>query len=139
MREKMDKNLAEVFQEDDVPMIDEEQIEQLMWVSEDGGADLLQELLELFINDNLSPLALIDEGLDNKDFEIIARQAHSIGGSSANLGGRRLSKVCLSLEKAAKEESLEVVRVFIPKLKHTYQLTIEALREEIAKAQKTDA
>jgi histidine phosphotransfer protein HptB len=64
------------------------------------------ELIELFLKDAQPKLDRMKSALERKDFTTLALAAHSLKGSASNLGARRLSELCATLEKWAKVSDL---------------------------------
>jgi two-component system, sensor histidine kinase and response regulator len=71
-------------------------------LSEPGQPEPLLELIELFLKDAHPKLDRMNSALERKDFTTLALAAHSLKGSASNLGARRLSELCATLEKWAK-------------------------------------
>lgn len=70
----------------------------------EGEPDIVVELMELYLEDVAAKLAAMREGLAAKDGRLLARLAHSLRGSSANLGARRAAALCEELEMVAEGE-----------------------------------
>ena len=65
------------------------------------GADMLNDILDVFNNDTVERLTLLSSALTRRDLETVAKQAHSIKGSAASLGLNGIVKSAASLETAA--------------------------------------
>ena len=115
------------------PILDTEQIKLLATVAEDSPESLLQELLGLFISENGPRIGLITEAYERGDATEVHKSAHCIAGSSANLGGKRLSKTCFRLESLAQEGMQPEMAELISRIEDAYQSTLDAYREVIAK------
>jgi PAS domain S-box-containing protein len=66
-----------------------------------GQADLLAELIDLFLHDAPGHLTALQEALSRDDGRAAQRAAHTLKGSAANLGATRLSATCRAIEEAA--------------------------------------
>lgn len=69
-------------------------------------------LIETYIKDAQFRLTLINDGLNNNNYEAVRLAAHSLKGASANLGATMLSNLCEQLEHRCKVgdiQNLEVV------------------------------
>jgi HPt (histidine-containing phosphotransfer) domain-containing protein len=86
--------------------IDLSVIEGLRELSEPGQPEPLVELIELFLKDAHPKLDRMNSALERKDLTTLALAAHSLKGSASNLGARRLSELCATLEKWAKVPNL---------------------------------
>lgn len=65
----------------------------------EGEPDIVVELMELYLEDASGKLAAMREGLTEKGGGSVGRLAHSLKGSSANLGARRVAALCEELER----------------------------------------
>ena len=64
------------------------------------------ELLELFVETTGSNLAKLHNGLDACDSRQVLEAAHTIKGSSANLGLTAIAEVAREVEEKARQKSL---------------------------------
>jgi PAS domain S-box-containing protein len=81
-----------------------------------------------FLEDIPHQIELLGEFLDREDAHAAHRQAHSIKGAAANVGGERLRQCALQLEKAAQREDLQTVRDGLPALKEEFERLHLAIR-----------
>ena len=104
--------------EDDLPreVIDLDTFGQLEALAADGDPRMLAELIELFLDDAPSQLAALRLALDQQDGASLARAAHSLKGSSANFGARRLEALCLRLERIGRTGSVQAVEPLLAEL-----------------------
>lgn len=65
----------------------------------EGEPDIVVELMELYLEDASGKLAAMHEDLTEKGGGSVGRFAHSLRGSSANLGARRVAALCEELER----------------------------------------
>jgi HPt (histidine-containing phosphotransfer) domain-containing protein len=65
----------------------------------EGEPDIVVELMELYLEDASGKLAAMHEDLAEKGGGSVGRLAHSLRGSSANLGARRVAALCEELER----------------------------------------
>ncbi|NES74569.1 MAG: Hpt domain-containing protein [Okeania sp. SIO1H4] len=68
----------------------------------EGEADLVTDLIDLFIEDTPQQLLAIKEAIDNSATKTLKKSAHSLRGSSGNLGVVRLAEISAILEQKAK-------------------------------------
>ena len=123
----------EISEIESLPIIDEEQIAMLVEAGEDGAADLIEELLDLFQAEATPQLETIRAAHASGDYAHAARAAHAIAGSSANLGGLRLSKLAKSLELSAESGATERFGSLLPSVGRLYDQTIAAFAGEISR------
>jgi HPt (histidine-containing phosphotransfer) domain-containing protein len=65
----------------------------------EGEPDIVVELMELYLEDASGKLAAMRDDLTEKGGRSVGRLAHSLRGSSANLGARRVAALCEELER----------------------------------------
>jgi len=75
----------------------------------DGDIEFLKELVEIFTSGYPEKLAFIARAIKEKDFKTIGETAHSLKGSSGNLGLTRVYELSSEIERLAKEEKIEDV------------------------------
>ena len=69
-----------------------------------GQPDLIVELIDLYIKDAPRRLALMREALATRNWLSLKREAHSLRGSSGNLGILHVGPICNELERAASSD-----------------------------------
>ncbi len=80
-------------------ILDMEVIDELLSLTGDGDPELLLDLINMFMEDAPSKVEAIHQGMGKKDWEQIARAAHSLMGSSGNLGIHQVQHTCNSLQR----------------------------------------
>jgi histidine phosphotransfer protein HptB len=68
----------------------------------EGDREFIRELIGIFIEDTVEQLSAIRDLLAGGPGEELARRAHSIKGSSANMGAEEMRSVAHALELAGK-------------------------------------
>lgn len=82
----------------------------------EGEPDIVVELMELYLEDASSKLAAMHEDLKGNGGKSLARLAHSLKGSSANLGARRMATLCDELERMGEGDLSRGGRALINRL-----------------------
>ncbi len=93
---------AAAREEPDPEKLDRTVIDGLKELREPGQPDPLRELIELFLKDIQPRLASMGQAAASGDLAKLASASHTLKGSASNLGARRLSALCATLEKLAK-------------------------------------
>jgi HPt (histidine-containing phosphotransfer) domain-containing protein len=101
--------------------------DELRLLGEPDGEDFLAELVDGFVEDTEHRLDLLDGALASQDAGAAARLAHSLKGSSAQLGFQRLAATCASLERLALTGSLSGATTSVEQLRSRYQAVRRAL------------
>jgi HPt (histidine-containing phosphotransfer) domain-containing protein len=65
------------------------------------ATDLVVELIDLYLKEASQSLETMRQGIETKDWSVIKRAAHSLRGSSGNLGVLRMADICDRLEHSA--------------------------------------
>lgn len=113
--------------------VDTVHLAQLREVMESEYVDLLQT----YIDNAPKELARVHNGVWSRDYEIIAAAAHTLKGSSSNIGAVRLSLMFKELEYSARQKKpFETIREEIERIQHEYQLVCDVLNREIEQGKK---
>ncbi|HDM76392.1 MAG TPA: Hpt domain-containing protein [Deltaproteobacteria bacterium] len=70
-----------------------------------GDEELLCEVIDLFIEEVPDILTTLEAAIESGDWESAAKLAHTLKGSSSNVGAERFASVVLELENHSKEEN----------------------------------
>ncbi len=89
----------------DEPIIDAEAIENLRAINPDDDS-FLKEIIGIFIEDTPARIAELRQARAAGDVTTFSRAAHSIKGSSSNLGAARLRTLAAHLEHESKSQPL---------------------------------
>jgi two-component system sensor histidine kinase/response regulator len=92
-----------------------------------GDEDLAKEIIEGFIEDSLCQIGMIKEAFDNKDTDVIHRQAHALKGAAANVSAAALKELLYQIEIAGKTKDLTKVASLIPKLDEQFEVLKKSL------------
>ena len=83
--------------------------------------DLAQTILKGFLEDIPQQIRALREFLKAGDREGAKRQAHTIKGASANIGGDRLRAVAYEMEKTAKTNDLKAAAQLMTELEEQFE------------------
>jgi CheY-like chemotaxis protein/HPt (histidine-containing phosphotransfer) domain-containing protein len=114
--------------------IDPAMLDELRVLGVAAERDFLAELVDQFIQETEPLLVELGEALDQDDGAAVARIAHSIMGSSSQLGGRRLALSCGLLEGKATAGSLSGGRSDLDELTIEYHDLRRSLMQELSPA-----
>jgi HPt (histidine-containing phosphotransfer) domain-containing protein len=93
--------------------------------------DLAREIIVGFLDDIPKQISALRGYLEAGDTIRVERQAHTIKGASASLGGEALRMVAFEMEKAGKAGELEVVGASMPELETQFDRLKIAMNEFI--------
>lgn len=91
-------------------------------------------LYEAYIEDSVGQLVELVTSINEKNCDKTRRLAHSLKGSSRNVGARIFSDICELLEKAAREEKLESWPSLLVELEKNFELTKNQIKLEVLQA-----
>jgi histidine phosphotransfer protein HptB len=97
--------------------IDPQAIENLRALNPGDNDEFLREIAGIFLEDTPQRIAELDQSLAAGDAAKFTRAAHSIKGSSANLGAMDLRAVAEKLEHQSRTDGLDGVSPLIAQLK----------------------
>ena len=98
-------------------IIDSEAIKNLRALNPGDGDEFLREITAIFFEDMPRRIAELDQSLLSGDTGKFSRAAHSIKGSSGNLGAVALRDVAGQLEHRSQKEGLGDVALLLADLK----------------------
>jgi HPt (histidine-containing phosphotransfer) domain-containing protein len=106
--------------------LDPEIIASIRSLGGDEGDDFLREIIGIFLEDTPLRFTELEDALRLQDTAMFARAAHSIKGSSSNLGAIGLRAEAEALEQDA-VQGLDGAAASIARLKQEFERTKQAL------------
>jgi CheY-like chemotaxis protein len=97
--------------------LDHSAIEAVRQLDPDGQDRLLARLIALYRDDSSQLLADIDNGMKSNDADAVARAAHTLKSSSANLGAANVAAIARQIEHAARAGDIKDLAVSVTKLR----------------------
>ena len=64
----------------------------------EGEPDLIVELIDLYLEDAPRRVAAMQESLAGRNWQLVKREAHSLQGSSGNVGAFQIAQICAEIE-----------------------------------------
>lgn len=104
----------------DPAVIDPQAIENLRALNPGDNDEFLREIAGIFLEDTPQRIAELDQSLASGDVPRFVRAAHSIKGSSSNLGAMTLRAVAEKLEHQSRSEGLGNVTGLLDSLRAEY-------------------
>ena len=97
-------------------VIDPQAIENLRSLNPDDNDEFLREIADIFMEDTPLRIAELEQSLAAGDLPKFTRAAHSIKGSSANLGAMALRAVAERLEHHARTNGMKAAAPFVAEI-----------------------
>ena len=95
-------------------------LERLRQLTPPGEPDVLSEVLRMFADDAPTRMAHLREAWQRGDATAVQRTAHSLKGSSGNIGARALYAVCRQIDERASAGDLASATPLLDALDREY-------------------
>ena len=92
--------------------------------------ELLREITGLFLADAPVQLETLAAAVASGDCTLAGRTAHTIKGSSANVGGEALRETAFEMEKAGKAGDLAALQSLLPRIQERFARLKEAMEQD---------
>ena len=89
----------------------------------DGDLEFEQELIEMFLEDARDHLAALKTQVEQNDADMIRRSAHTLKGSSSNIGATKMQEMAYQMELLAKESVLDNAKAHVAKMEEALEET----------------
>ena len=86
----------------------------------EGPPDILAELIAVYLRDTPPRLAALHEAVAHADAEALRRAAHSLKGSSSQIGAVQVARLCADLEEQASRTDLRDVAETLRRLDEAF-------------------
>jgi PAS domain S-box-containing protein len=114
--------------------LDRTVLEGLRELQKEGEPDILEELIGLFLADVPSQLVALREALEAGDAPFVERIAHTLKGSSGNMGATRMTAICSELEEVGASGDLSRAPELLEQLNEEFGRVGVALEAKIARS-----
>jgi HPt (histidine-containing phosphotransfer) domain-containing protein len=101
-------------------VLDPDVVESLRQLTPPGEPDVLAEIFNLFLNDVPKRIDALRAAVQSGDAAKVQRTAHSLKGSSGNIGARAMHEVCRQIDEGAKDGDLARVQSLLEPLTSEY-------------------
>ncbi len=91
------------------------------WERTMNDTELGRQVLEMFMKSGQELLEQLESVLDKGDVDQVVRIAHSLKGSSGNVGAKRLAEFALDMEKSAKTDALDELKDRLSSIKKEFE------------------
>jgi HPt (histidine-containing phosphotransfer) domain-containing protein len=114
----------------DVDPLDRRMLDNIRELQQEGDADFLAEIIDIFLHDSAQTLEDIHQAAQRKNAEALRLSAHNLKGNSANLGAAHLAQICFELEKMGRAKDLRGKETYLEQLDFEYARVCQALTLE---------
>jgi HPt (histidine-containing phosphotransfer) domain-containing protein len=116
------------------PRLNPAKLAELRELAEPGEPDAACEFIELYLQDTPAYLERLRAALAATAPAALKDNAHSLKGSSRNLGAERLAALCLQLEASAKESAFGRAGALLAQVEAEFQAVRPLLEAELSAA-----
>jgi HPt (histidine-containing phosphotransfer) domain-containing protein len=96
----------------------------------DGEPDLIVELIDLYVEDASRRLGVMQESLGQRNWQSMKREAHSLRGSSGNLGAVQVAQICADIEGTKFDDPRLNIAVILGRLEVSLNQVVEVFLAE---------
>jgi CheY-like chemotaxis protein/HPt (histidine-containing phosphotransfer) domain-containing protein len=111
--------------------LDRQVISGLRSLQKEDETDIVAELAGMFLEDARPRLSALEEAILENDAPTVERLAHTLKGSSANMGARGMSAICARLEDAGQSGDLSQGPGLLERLGQEFARVERAFEAEI--------
>lgn len=94
----------------------------------DGDADLLNEVIDVFLEDYPNSLQQLRSSAEARDLKLVLRTAHTLKGVAGNFAANSVTEVGHQVETLCKADQLTEAISLVPMLESRVLILAEALR-----------
>lgn len=107
----------------EMPDMDQEVLAELQDIM---GSDF-GKLVKSWQDDTHERVAAMEAAIDAEDGVQLRQVAHSLKGSSSNLGARSVVDICIEMEKLANLKDMDSAKTALPKLREAVRIAEQEL------------
>lgn len=100
----------------------------------EGEPEILSELIELFLDEVPQQLGALREAVEKDDAPSVERIAHTLKGSSGNMGATRMVQICAELQDVGASANLSGTPELLKRLEEEFGRVCLALESEVARS-----
>ena len=114
-------------------LLNQEVLESLESLGEEDGEPFINQIIKMYLNEAPNNLAKIKNAIEAKDSNLLRLEAHTLKGSSENIGAKEVSALSFEIEKKGKENDLDNVEGIYAELQKCFEDTSIEFRKLINK------
>ncbi len=112
---------------DDDAVIDRGALQQIAELDPEDDGDLVESIIDSYVENAEVLMLELSEAADQQDLESAVRAAHSLKSSSANVGARRFSGLCATMERGGRQGNVETIAANIDKAWQEHERAVAEL------------
>ena len=111
------------------PVLDAAVLDRLRQLTPPGEPDVMAEVLQLFLDEAPKRIARLRDAWRENAVEDVQRGAHSLKGSSGNIGAAALYAVCREIDEQARAGALSDRSQLLAALDREYAAVADAITQ----------
>src|SRR5260370_3282216 len=111
-------------------VLDPPALDGLRGLADAGAAGLVKKVTDLFLPDTPQQLTHLRDSVESGDSVRLAKVAHTLKGSAANLGAREMVRICTELQVIGEAENISIAPSLVADLESQFGLVRDALLSE---------
>ncbi len=111
-------------------VVDPAALDGLRGLEDAGAAGLVKKVTDLFLQDTPQQLTDLRDSVESGDSVRLAKVAHTLKGSAANLGAREMVRICTELQVIGEAENISIAPSLVADLESQFGLVRDALLSE---------
>ncbi len=117
LRDKLLRLSPETANDEDIRLMDE----RLGMLREQGGDELLSELVKIFIRHTPETMRRLRDAVEQGDAAALGAAAHSLKGSCANFGAAEMQCAAAEMERIVRENRLDAAPAVLADIEEAYR------------------
>lgn len=115
--------------DEEAPILDDNALDTIKMLADDDEPDFVENLINIFLG-RMPPLVVeIAKSANSGSHSDLERSAHSLKGSSGNIGAMAMMKVCAKLEEMGRNQEMKGAPQLAAALETLSQQTESMLRQ----------
>jgi HPt (histidine-containing phosphotransfer) domain-containing protein len=101
--------------------------EELLQLAQDGGADVVIDVITVFQEDTASRLELLQAAVRKGDCAAIRAEGHALKGSSSQLGAAAMARMCFQMEQMGSSGNIGEAAGLLVQIKQNFAEVSQAM------------
>lgn len=110
-------------------MLDYEIISSLQAMGNESNSDFFRHVINVYFESTQELIESLDQAIQSAEIEQVAHAAHTLKGSSDNVGAIGMAAICHELKSIADAENVDGVDACVTKLKSEFTRVHQALTD----------
>ncbi len=114
------------------PALDQEIVSTLQAMGDEADPTFFREVVEAFFTDTADLIATLQQAITSEEMDVIERTAHTLKGSSTNVGALGMADICYELQTAGSVANILETAACLTRLESEFARVCRALADLLA-------